>query len=233
LAALCPHGICYGIKSLLRAESVRDHIDMIMSLRYQPTVIMNDLSNLTARHGNRRNADMFSHNDGRLDEATEDVLRQIVQRTYSKSLPFLTTGQYSVHQDVLDHPYESSDKSMHPVSRTSLHYCLSDEFHKSNMSGSSEKLRDKSLVPELHGINTQVAEQMFSQVTKNAYFLNAMKPAVHLLMLRLTVHLQNEKRNHENISSMKKASRGRRDCIPTVVYGQDGRMSFIPATAGK
>jgi len=101
LAALCPHGICYGIKSLLRAESVRDHIpvDMIMSLRYQPTVIMNDLSNLTARHGNRRNADMFSHNDGRLDEATEDVLRQIVQRTYSKSLPFLTTGQYSVQAE--------------------------------------------------------------------------------------------------------------------------------------
>ena len=40
LGMTCPHGICYGLKWLLRHEGPRDHVDMIMNLAAVPNVVV-------------------------------------------------------------------------------------------------------------------------------------------------------------------------------------------------
>lgn len=229
LVAVCPHGICYGLKSILRCESVRDHIDMILSLRHQPSIVISDLSNLLARHGNKRKPDMFSPHQGRLAEPSAFISQQISEGSFVKNLPFVTLGDFEVHHDVTDHQY-SARESFHPISRTLAHYCLSDEFHKGNMRGEADKLRFMSLVPELNTLNSQVAEQLFSQFTKDTYFLDKMRPEVHMFVLRLLIHFHNTKNNKSMTEKMLKcAKRSKHE----MSFGLDGRVIFKCDVKGK
>ena len=50
---MCPYRITYYIKFLLYwAESPRDHVDALLSFKYQPTISINDMPHMVARHGN-------------------------------------------------------------------------------------------------------------------------------------------------------------------------------------
>ena len=46
-----PHGICYGLKWLLRQEGPRDHLDMVKSLAVLPNIIVCDIANMIVAHG--------------------------------------------------------------------------------------------------------------------------------------------------------------------------------------
>ena len=72
MAASCPHGIVYATKALIRSESVRDHVDILLSLKSIPTVTINDMPNMTAKHGNLRRAGLFHPHEGRLADPTPD-----------------------------------------------------------------------------------------------------------------------------------------------------------------
>ncbi len=80
----------------------------------------------------------------------------------------------------------------HPLTGSSEHYVLSDRFHENNTKDSRDKLRKIQLVPELAGrVNSQCAEQLFSQMRKNNYFLNVMKPTNHVFLMRNLLHHYN------------------------------------------
>ncbi|KAK3715324.1 hypothetical protein QZH41_001662 [Actinostola sp. cb2023] len=70
LGAACQHGVCYGIKWLVRQEGARDHVDLIRSLAHQPNFVVVDFANQVAAHGNKRYPGMFSPYDGRVLPAT-------------------------------------------------------------------------------------------------------------------------------------------------------------------
>lgn len=77
-----------------------------------------------------------------------------------------------------------------PLTGSSEHYVLYDRFHENNTKDSCDKLRKIQLVPELAGrINSQCAEQLFSQMRKNSYFLNVMKPTSHVFLMRNQVKI--------------------------------------------
>lgn len=63
-------------------------------------------------------------------------------------------------------------------------------------------------MPELQGsLNSQVAEQLFSCMRKNNYFLNNMAPSTHIFLMRNIIHHRNNKTNAQLLE--KQLQRGR------------------------
>ena len=79
VSAACPHGIVYAIKFVLHAESPRDHVDVLLSVRHQPIIVISDMANIVVAHGNNRKYDMFSPNNGMLIELTEENIESAVE----------------------------------------------------------------------------------------------------------------------------------------------------------
>jgi hypothetical protein len=50
LLAICPHGVIYLVKFLRKKESVRDHVDALLSLMNVPRVYVGDLAPLVGKH---------------------------------------------------------------------------------------------------------------------------------------------------------------------------------------
>ena len=71
VTATCPHGIVYALKFVLRAESPRDHVDNLLSMQHQPNVVIVDMANMVAAHGNKREFGMFAPYNGMLVEPND------------------------------------------------------------------------------------------------------------------------------------------------------------------
>ena len=70
LTVACRTGIIYAAKSLLRAESPsrelraespRDYIDILRSMKFRPNVLYCDMAHIAAYHGNRTGSEFSSH----------------------------------------------------------------------------------------------------------------------------------------------------------------------------
>ena len=61
ITAVCPHCIVYAMKPVIRSESVRDHLDILLSLKKFPVVVISDLSSIMARHGEKEKLVSFNH----------------------------------------------------------------------------------------------------------------------------------------------------------------------------
>ena len=42
----------YALKFMIRAEGPRDYVDLLLSMRYQPNVVLVDMAHMVAAHGN-------------------------------------------------------------------------------------------------------------------------------------------------------------------------------------
>ena len=60
VSGTCQHGVIYALKFVLRAESPRDYIDLILSMAHQPNIVVSDMGNMLVAHGQKRNKDMFN-----------------------------------------------------------------------------------------------------------------------------------------------------------------------------
>lgn len=49
---------------MLRAESLRDNIDIILSMKHQVNIIIIDMANMLVAHGNKRHSNMFTPYNG-------------------------------------------------------------------------------------------------------------------------------------------------------------------------
>jgi len=47
VTASCPHGVVYAMKVLLRGESVRDHVDLLLSMKHLPDLVVNDMPGMS------------------------------------------------------------------------------------------------------------------------------------------------------------------------------------------
>ncbi|XP_046567032.1 uncharacterized protein LOC124275490 [Haliotis rubra] len=188
VSASCPHRIVYAFKSILRPESVRDHVDLLLSLSRQPPVVISDVAPMMSRHGNRRRKNMFYPNEGRLAEATAENIQKAKDGNFSKSIPYMKEWLTVAPLNALD-----SDAHFLPSSET---FCLLDRFHEGNTKSEQELLRRISLVPEMKGrINSQVEEQMHRKMNRNNYFLDVMSPGNYMFVLRLLLHFYNQQTN--------------------------------------
>ncbi|XP_056091692.1 uncharacterized protein LOC130071101 [Rhinichthys klamathensis goyatoka] len=93
----------------------------------------------------------------------------------------------------------------HPFTGSADHYCLYDTFHEGNTKDPKDILRRIKTVPELAGrINSQVAEQLFSTMKKNNYYMNMLSPSTHVFMMRNVLHNYNQRKNKKIKEELKK-----------------------------
>jgi len=121
LCACCPHSVMYGIKLLLWRESHRDHVDMLLSFTYQPTLAICDTPSFVAYHGNKRKRNMFYPNEGRFCyEAVNTISRQ-KEGTLKVSLPELDMSRLLFTSSNRDHIYAQPD---HPLTHIQPLKCV-------------------------------------------------------------------------------------------------------------
>lgn len=185
---MCPCGVVYSLKCNLRAESPRDFVDLLFSWKHMPNIIIYDFARGLATHANLRAPESIPihPHEGRLAEPTQENITLARSGNLKVSLPWLEEKK------------SASDPQGHPLTGSSDHYILSDRFHENNTKDSRDVLRKITIVPQLAGkINSQVAEQLFSKMRKNNYFLNMSQPSTHLFQMRTIIHHYNENKNNK------------------------------------
>ncbi|KAG1958031.1 hypothetical protein F2P79_006441 [Pimephales promelas] len=194
----CPCGVVYSLKFLLRAESPRDYADCLLSFKHFPNVNIYDFARGLATHTNLREPECipFRPYEGRLKEPTPENIKLAVD------------GQLKVNLLWLKEKKDNVDPDCHPVTGSAEHYALYDLFHENNTKDARDALRKIQIVPELAGwVNSQCAEQLFSDMRKNNYFLNTLTPSGHIFMMRNILQHYNTKQN-------KKIEDGIRKIVP-------------------
>ncbi|XDV46888.1 hypothetical protein PO909_016692 [Leuciscus waleckii] len=193
---MCPCGIVYSIKCQIRAESPRDFADMLLSWKHMPNVIIDDFARGLATHMNLREPERLPFNpfEGRLSPPTPDNIAKAKDGKLKVSLPWLNCKKII------------PDPEGHPITGSAEHYALYDRFHENNTKDPRDVLRKLHIVPQLAGkVNSQVAEQLFSRMKKNNYFLNMALPSTHLFLMRNIIHHHNMYRNEQRLGNIKRA----------------------------
>ncbi|KAM9752062.1 uncharacterized protein ACNS7B_008700 isoform 2-T3 [Menidia menidia] len=189
----CPCAVVYAVKFNLRAESPRDFIDLLLSMKHFPNITLYDFARGLATHANTRLPGTFRPHDGRLLEPT------------LTNISLASSGQVKANLPWLAQKKEVPDFNGHPITGSSERYALYDRFHEANTKDARDVLRRVDLAQELCGwLNSQCAEQLFSGMRKNNYFLNMMTPSSHVFLMRNILHHYNTAKNLATIENMKK-----------------------------
>ncbi|XP_066301003.1 uncharacterized protein [Branchiostoma lanceolatum] len=188
LTVCCPHLVSYAVKFPLRAEGPRDYMDILLSMKYPPTVTICDIPHMVSAHGNKRHPAFFRPHQGRLCEATEDAITSAEEGDLTVTFPWFRDIDNAFH-GIAD---QNEEDFRHPVTGQFNRYCLYDRLHETNTKQRPEILRRLVFVPEMHGIlNSQAAEQIHATIKRDLRFLNNMGPTTHLITTRLTTHIRN------------------------------------------
>lgn len=198
LGAACQHGICYGMKWLIRQEGARDHIDLIKSLAHQPNFIIVDFANQVAAHGNKRFHGMFAPNAGRVLPPTPENIYLAKRGDISLDMPWIACASRGQHS-----PETSANNTRcHPNTGSSLYFCLFDTFHEENSTNESDLLRRTRCVKQLEGwVCTEVMEHINNVMNKNNYFTTQMAATNAIFVQRLAMEFSNEAKN-DRIASL-------------------------------
>ena len=192
VSGTCPHGVIYALKFVLRAESPRGYVDLILSMAHQPNIIVSDMANMLVAHGNKRKMNMFRPFNGMVADPTQNNIKEALAGTLEVSLPWLDANVEDCKDKVPGKPLSET----HPVSKSSQHLCLFDRLHEKNVKKDQEALRRVTNVKELKGkLNSQKDEQLHAAYNHDSRYLNQMKPVNHIFLFRSNIDVRNDKIN--------------------------------------
>lgn len=153
LGAACQHGVCYGLKWLLRQEGARDHVDLIMSMKHQPNIIIVDFANTVAAHGQNRKPGLFSPFDGRVLPNTAENIALAREDDISLDMPWISAPSRSRPGDMpqIQVAAEIGVREPHPVTGSTSYFSLFDTFHEENSCNDDDLLRRTRCIKQLEG----------------------------------------------------------------------------------
>lgn len=93
-----------------------------------------------------------------------------------------------------------------------------DRFHQGNSTKEAERLRWMRIVPELNGVNSQAAEQLYREMGRSLPSLTGMCPSTLFFIQRLLIHLHNNRRNERILNDLKKRTDLKTHIITTDEY---------------
>jgi hypothetical protein len=192
LAMTCTHGVVYALKILIKHESPNDYVDILLSMKHPPPILICDMPDKVSKALAKRNSNMLQPYLGMLAAPTPTNLERAEKGTLKINLPFLDT-KIPTASSVNEH------SNRHPITGTSKVFIVYDEFHKANSKKKSETMRHIGLLTNLKQINTQVSEQLNRRIGRDHYFLDRMSVCNHLFYMRLVIDLQNKSRNLYNV----------------------------------
>jgi len=70
------------LKFVLRAESPRDYVDILLCMKFQPNVTIIDMANMLASHGNKRQRNMFYPRNPMVAEPSQENVDNAKQRSF-------------------------------------------------------------------------------------------------------------------------------------------------------
>lgn len=191
LSGTCPHNVTYAVKFLLRTESPRDYVDVMKSFKHIPTINIIDIAHNVAKLGNRLYPGMYGPTDGRLLESSDEYIKAVEEKRLCVSIPAISN----------DIPLKNPEPNRHPITGMETPFCLFDWFHQDNTKNRNELLRRASLVREIASyINTQAAEQLHREKSRDIYWMNQLTPANHIFCFRLICTLKNDQINRAEIN---------------------------------
>lgn len=168
------------------------------------------MPHMMSSHTNIRSPMFFHPHEGIISEPSDENIEKA------------TVGELSVDVPWLEEKQESDGPNSHPLTGSSLHYCLADVFHENNSKRTDKVLRQTKVVPQLVGkINTQTEEQLFSQTTKDDYFLNKMNSTKHLFFIRTIIDDMNLTKNTSMYNKISDRLQ------QPLMVSEDGRLAII------
>ena len=183
IALSCTHGIVYGLKILLKAESPNDYADLVLSMAHNPQILICDMPDRVARCIHERNSSLLRPNFGMLVSPS------------ASNLQLVNDGLLEVELDFLDDEYDET----HTGPGLNKMFVLFDESHKINTYKKSEQLRNVKLVTNFPKINKEIYEGFKNIIGRDNYYLKDMTIRNHIFDLRLAIHLHNEDKNITNM----------------------------------
>jgi hypothetical protein len=164
LTALCPHGIVYYIKLLIRQEGPGDVLDCLRSFAMMPKLVMYDNINAVIQHSrvvlsSVEFLSMWGPNSGCIWPASSSNIEVAIDAINRKK-PLL--GRI-------------------PNLEHSLGFY--DRFHEGNSKKQSSFLRRMDLISVLCFMNSQVAEQFNKMLKEKIRSFNQMKPDTIIIYL--------------------------------------------------
>ena len=196
----CPHGICYGLKWLLRHEGPRDHVDMIMNLAAVPNIVVLDMANMMVAHARNRGYDVFQPFNGRVAECSQENIQKAMDGELEIDWPWFSN---CAEQDRgwEEERLDGEQLLRNPSTGSSEHYCLFDQFHEANSTDPADCLRRISCVNQLAGkTNSETAEQLNNRRNRDNYFTTSLTAHNSVFVERLATHFNNEKENKHVIA---------------------------------
>jgi hypothetical protein len=145
---------------------------------------------MVAAHGKLRFPGMFSPYERRIAEPSVDNILTAKNGTLVVQWPWFPNG--------LSAPKTADDQSLelHPITNVTDHYALFDSFHQDSSKDPQDLLRRVSFVPQLEGVNTEVAEELNFKRNKDNYFTSPMTPHNNLFIRILSVYFLNRSINN-------------------------------------
>lgn len=197
----CPHGICYGLKWLLRQEGPRDHVDMVKNFAAVPNVIVSDIANMVVAHGRNRGFDVFGAYEGRVAPATPENIKKAEDGDLRADWPWFPNGVRGQSVEAVQRE-EDEQLLCNPVTGCSEHYSLFDPFHEKNTTNPADSLRRVACVKQLAGkANLETAEQLNNRRNRDNYFTTSFTAHNAIFVERLVAHFSNEKLNKKVYNS--------------------------------
>ena len=194
----CVHCIIYAVKFLLRAESLRESLDVMRSFKHRPNILICDMAHMVARHGNKTCINLFAPFRGHVAEATEENIAFAKDGNLHVSFLWLHSSMFTV---------VNYFGGTHPVTGSNNHFALFDKFHKTNLSDAKEVISRTCCIKEVRGrINRKAVEEIHSMCDLNINFMNRMNPVTHIFMFRSIIDLKNEELNALKLCSLQSNS---------------------------
>ena len=172
LALMCPHGVCYAVKNIIKFESPSDYVDLILSMRIPPVVLIVDMPDRVSENLNRRAPELLAPNNGMFVEANQENINAAKK------------GQSFYLEALNRHLYGDSSENALKDRRIYIAY---DRFHKFYPSKETEICRSVDIVENMP--NTQVVKQFNSRIGRINF--DKLPPLTHCFYVRLVVNLNN------------------------------------------
>ncbi|MBN3294733.1 HMGX3 protein, partial [Polypterus senegalus] len=139
LYKICPHQVICGSKYIVRGESARDHVDLLVSSRYWPPVYVVDIARQVAVSTDiwypELAAQMWGKNQGCFSDPM-DMPKYV-------SCPELLDQQYTMDMTVAENPL------MHPITKSTARWIVSSEEDQVDHEETASAHHSMSLCHEL------------------------------------------------------------------------------------
>ena len=157
----CPHGVIYGLKVLLRGESLKDLVDLMEHI--PNAVIYDKCYRIPKQLGDVSTLGWTMPHAGYAAEGTSENIKLSQSQTFVKQ----TYTWMEIPKTIPD------CGSPHSTTGSNVILCLTDTLHERNCATPVEGLHSARLVKELSGkVNAQVIEQFNAEMGRFHYFLN-------------------------------------------------------------